>query len=62
MKKKIVTNCEDCLYYVYDEEYDCYSCTMNLDEDDNVRLTYRKNSSCPYYRNGDEYLTVRKQN
>ena len=37
MKK---TSCETCVYYEYDEEYDCYTCMMNLDEDEMYR--YKK--------------------
>lgn len=55
-------DCSSCLYYIYDEDYEEYMCTMYLDEDDIIRLQMRKNPTCPYYRNGDEYLTVRKQN
>ena len=32
-KKTAVSNCDDCMHYEYDEEYDCYSCIMDLDED-----------------------------
>lgn len=56
----IATNCESCAYYTYDD--DCYVCTMNLDEDEMHRFLMGTNSSCPYYRNGDEYSLVRKQN
>ena len=24
--------CENCAYYDYDEEYECYECGVNLDE------------------------------
>ncbi len=55
-------NCEYCLYYDYDEEYDCYVCSMSLDEDE-LRLFMQGHfSHCPYYRPGDEYTIVRKQN
>ena len=27
-------SCDYCAYYAYDEEYDCYFCDMNLDEDE----------------------------
>ena len=32
--KKIVSRCESCVNYVYDEEYGYYICEANLDEDD----------------------------
>ena len=28
------SNCDICVNYVYDEEYECYSCLVNLDEDE----------------------------
>ena len=45
----------------YDEEYDDYVCTMNLDEDDLARFYSSDAKVCPYYRNGDEYAVVRHQ-
>lgn len=27
-------NCEQCNNYVYDEDYECYTCEMDLDEED----------------------------
>lgn len=56
------TNCEYCMNYYYDEEYECYSCAMDLDEDEMYRFVYGKNDACPYYRQGDDYTIVRKQN
>lgn len=60
MKKR--TDCDSCLYYVYDEEYDCYVCQMDLDEDDYSRFLHNNVMSCPYFRFNDEYKIVRKQN
>ncbi len=54
-------NCDDCIYYVYDEEYDEYGCTVNMDEDDYARLLQGLHRSCPYYRHEDEYQVVRHQ-
>ena len=56
-----MNNCENCAYYSYDEDYECYVCDMDMDEDDWVRLVSDSHSQCPYYRNGDEYAVVRKQ-
>ena len=28
------TECDTCWYYDYDEEYDCWFCMMDLDEDE----------------------------
>lgn len=58
MKK---TNCETCVYYEYDEEYECYTCMMNLDEDEMYRFIKNSFDNCPYYKYGDEYTIVRKQ-
>ena len=55
------TKCEYCANYVYDEDYEYYVCDINLDEDEMVRFMTDSYYDCPYYRNGDEYLVVRKQ-
>ena len=60
--KKRQSNCEDCVFYDYDEDWDTYSCQMNLDEDEMVRFLTQKHQSCPYYRYYDEYKSVQKQN
>lgn len=57
-----MTNCEECINYYYDEEYDCNSCMINLDEDEMYRFATGSFSDCPYYRRGDDYTIVRKQN
>ena len=28
-----MTNCDACVNYEYDEDYECYCCMVNLDED-----------------------------
>lgn len=61
MKVKQQSSCESCMYYEYDEDYECYSCSMDLDEDEMVRFLQDQFFNCPYYRQGDEYLVVRKQ-
>ena len=53
--------CEDCVHYDYDEEADAYYCTMDLDEDEMERFLRSANSSCPFYRRGDDYQTARRQ-
>ena len=54
--------CNECAYYMYDEEYEEYYCSADMDEDDYARLM---NSpvvrACPYYTDGDEYKVVRHQ-
>lgn len=55
-------NCEECMNYAYDEDYECYTCMINLDEDEMRRFVDGSFKECPYYRRGDEYTIVRKQN
>ena len=62
MNKKKKTSCEDCAFYVWDEEGECYECEKDLDEDEMLRFLSSDASDCPYYQNGDEYATVKKQN
>ena len=38
MKKKQGQNCEYCVNYSYDDDYECYTCEMNLDEDEMYRF------------------------
>lgn len=59
--KAPVYNCDDCQYFSYDEEMDEYLCTLYLDEDEMVRFMNGHYSSCPYFKQGDEYKIVRKQ-
>ena len=54
-------NCEDCLYYAYDEDYEDYFCSADMDEDDYARLMQGHYKQCPFWRNGDEYAVVRHQ-
>ena len=61
-KKAKQTSCESCVYYDYNEDYDCYECQMNLDEDEMISFLSRSNNTCPYYRYYDEYKSVQKQN
>ena len=53
--------CDFCINYIYDEDAEGYICDVDMDEDDYVRLKSDKYSTCPYYRNNDDYLIVRKQ-
>ena len=59
--KKNGARCEDCSYYVYDEEYDEYNCTINLDEDEMQKFLSCSDFSCPYFNPYDEYKIVNKQ-
>lgn len=56
-----MSQCDYCAHFEYDEEDEEYYCGVNMDEDDLYRFLTSKKDSCPYYRNGDEYLVVRHQ-
>ena len=56
------TNCEQCMYYAFDEESGYYICEMDLDEDEMRRFLEGSFRQCHYYHDGDEYSLVRKQN
>ena len=55
------TNCECCSNYVYDEDYECYVCEMDLDEDEMARFMMGYFTECPYFQMDGEYRIVRKQ-
>ena len=61
-KKERPSNCESCAYFMYDDEYECYVCDVNLDEDEMVSFMTGDNSRCPHFYLHDEYKTVRRQN
>lgn len=54
-------NCEYCVNYSYDEDYECYTCEVNLDEDEMAKFITGDFRQCPYFKMGDEYRIVRKQ-
>lgn len=56
-----VSNCDECVNYVYDEDYDCYTCLVNLDEDEMYRFLQGTNYDCPYYDKDDEYFLAGRQ-
>lgn len=53
--------CDNCINYVYNEDYEYYECLVNLDEDELSRFMSYHVSDCPYFRLDDEYAVVRKQ-
>ncbi len=55
-------SCDFCINYAYDEEYDCYDCIIDMDEDEMSQVFFGRRKDCPYFRMGDEYTIVRKQN
>lgn len=60
-KKKPVGTCETCVFYDYDEDYDSYECSVNLDQDELARFLSGHTAACPFYRFYDEYKSVQKQ-
>lgn len=34
----VKSNCESCAHFVYDDESECYTCEVNLDEDEMARF------------------------
>ncbi len=55
------SNCDTCAFFEYDDDYECYTCTVNLDEDEMAKFLQDTYYNCPYYKYGDEYSIVRKQ-
>ena len=56
--RQMATSCESCGNFVYDEDYECYTCEVDLDEDEMARFLQDKFYNCPYYQLGDEYRIV----
>lgn len=56
-----MTNCESCMNYIYDEDYECYICEIDLDEDEMGKFLTGCFQNCPYYQVNDEYKIVRHQ-
>ncbi len=54
--------CEQCSYFVYDEQDEEYYCTVNLDEDEMYQFMSQSKDSCKFFNLYDEYKLVRKQN
>ena len=55
-------DCENCINFYYDYDYEEYMCAVSMDEDEIYRLNNDKKAICPYFRRGDEYTIVKKQN
>ena len=58
---KVIANCEYCINYIYNEEYNCNECQANLDEDEMGKFIGNSFDNCPYFQINDEYKIVRKQ-
>ena len=58
----MASNCETCMNYEYDEEYEYYVCVKNLDEDEMEKYMSGNTDSCHYFTLYNEYKIVEKQN
>lgn len=56
-----MNQCDQCVYFVYDDDYEEYLCEADMDEDDYARIVSESRTSCPFFRDGDEYKVVRHQ-
>lgn len=52
------------MHLVFDDAIREYVCSIEpiMDEDDFARMSYYPEKRCPYFKIGDEYTLVRKQN
>jgi hypothetical protein len=57
-----VSRCDDCEHYDYDDDFECYYCKIDLDEDEMLHFMSGNSGTCPYYKFYDEYKSVQKQN
>ena len=56
------SNCEWCMNYCWNDEIEAYECAVSLDEDEMTAFLMNSTRSCPWFRMGDEYKIVQKQN
>ncbi|WP_185752547.1 DUF6472 family protein [Butyrivibrio sp. AE2032] len=56
-----MSDCATCQYSYTDEYTGEVICDLDLDEDELIRLSQLKCKDCPFYKDGDEYKTVRHQ-
>ncbi len=59
---KSLSDCERCSNYVFDDEYEDYSCEAPIDQDVWEKMQYDPTKRCPYFIEDGEYRTVKKQN
>ena len=45
-----MNDCDTCAYYAYDEDWECYTCMVNMDEDDYARFMSGGAKECPTTR------------
>ena len=56
-----MSSCDSGSNYEYDEDYECYICQMDLDEDELYRFITNSYKDCPYYTYDNEYAIVKHQ-
>lgn len=56
-----MSSCDSCSNYEYDEDYECYICQVDLDEDELYRFITNSYKDCPYYTYDNEYAIVKHQ-
>ena len=57
----MTVNCEECVWYDYDDELEAYVCEADLDEDEMEQFLRGGTRDCPFYCPGDDYRTARRQ-
>ena len=60
-EKKRISSCDICMNYTYDEDYECYTCEVDLDEDEMAHFMQDTYYNCPYFQMGDEYIGSRQR-
>ncbi|WP_343210496.1 DUF6472 family protein [Anaerolentibacter hominis] len=55
------SKCDCCINYSYDEEYGCFVCEVDLDEDEMAGFITGNCDQCVYFQYNDEYRIVKKQ-
>jgi len=53
--------CENCANYTYDEDSECYTCQVDLDEDELYHFLSGSSESCSHFQLDDEYKLARRQ-
>ncbi|MCR4671186.1 MAG: DUF6472 family protein [Saccharofermentans sp.] len=56
-----MNSCDSCMFAYIDDMTGEALCDLSLDEDEIVRFSQHPLKECPFYKDGDEYKTVRHQ-
>ena len=57
----MAANCEECVWYDYDDELDAYVCEADLDEDEMERFLRGGTRECPFSGSAAANATARRQ-